>query len=85
LGTTSEQNDRKTIKAESKINNLREKWTWEQLGNRTRRKRGKTTIRADQKARRDNNLVIADPVCKTSTPGSNPGGASNFPKKSEAH
>ena len=24
-------------------------------------------------------------VCKTSTPGSNPGGASNFPKKSEAH
>ena len=24
-------------------------------------------------------------VCKTSTPGSNPGGASNFLKKSEAH
>jgi hypothetical protein len=52
--------------------------TWEQLGNRTRRKRGKTRIRADQKARRDNHLVIADPVCKTSIPGSNPGGASKF-------
>src|SRR5206468_369896 len=24
-------------------------------------------------------------VCKTSTPGSNPGGASTFPRKSEAH
>src|SRR5256886_3705489 len=24
-------------------------------------------------------------VCKTSTPGSNPGGASKFPKESEAH
>jgi len=38
--------------------------TWD----RTRRKRGKTRIRADQKARRDNNLVIAGPDCKTSTP-----------------
>jgi len=52
--------------------------TWEQLGNRTRRKRGKTRIRADQKARRDNKLVIADPVCKTSISGSNPDGASIF-------
>ena len=68
----------KRSKRRSKINNLREKWTWEQLGNRTRRTRGKTRIRADQKARRDNNLVIADPVCKTSTPGSNPGGASTY-------
>jgi len=42
LGTTSEQNDRKRSKPRSKINNLRAKWTWEQLGNRTRRTRGKT-------------------------------------------
>ena len=36
----------------------------------------KRQIRADQKSRRDNKLAILDPVCKTSTPGSNPGGAS---------
>jgi hypothetical protein len=72
----------KRSKRRSKINNLREKWTWEQRGNRTRRKRGKTRIRADQKARRDNNLVIASPDCKTSTPGSNPGGASTFLQQS---
>ena len=41
---------------------------WEQSGNRTRRKRGKTRTRADQKARRDNNLVIADPAGKPPPP-----------------
>jgi len=80
IGTWAQARNRtieKRSKRRSKINNLRGKWTWEQLGNRTRRKRGKTRIRADQKARRDNNLVIASPDCKTSTPGSNPGGASS--------
>jgi hypothetical protein len=48
--------------------------TWEQNAP----KRGKTRIRADQKAKRANNLAIAGPVCKTSIPGSNPGGASTF-------
>ena len=38
----------------------------------------KRGIRADQKAKRVNNLAFSDPDCKTSTPGSNPGGASNF-------
>ena len=37
----------------------------------------KRGIRVDQKAKRVNNLAFLDPVCKTSTPGSNPGGASN--------
>jgi hypothetical protein len=44
--------------------------TWEQLGNNARRTRGNTRIRADQKARRDNHLGIADPVCKTCIPAS---------------
>jgi hypothetical protein len=35
-----------------------------------------------QKAQRANNIGIADPVCKTSIPGSNPGGASKLFRES---
>ena len=47
------------------------------LGTEPAEHRVKPQIRADQKSRRDNKLASLDPVCKTSTPGSNPGGASN--------
>jgi hypothetical protein len=48
-------------------------------------------IRAVPGGRKSNEFAIsglfgdACQVCKTSTPGSNPGGASNFLKESEAH
>ena len=57
--------------------NLRPKFG-NNLGTEPAKKGVKRGIRADQKAKRVNNLAFANPDCKTSTPGSNPGGASNL-------
>jgi hypothetical protein len=75
----------KRSKRGSKINNLREKWTWNNLGTEPAENRVKREIRADQKLRRVNQLTFLGPACKTSTPGSNPGGASTFNFKHEKH
>src|SRR6266567_3116621 len=48
------------------------------LGTNPTEKGVKRGIRADQKAKRVNNLTFFGPACKTSISGSNPDGASNF-------
>jgi hypothetical protein len=79
LGTTLEQNGSKNDQnADRSSTTYGKSGLGNNLGTERAEQGVKTRIRADQKARRDNNLVIADPVCKTSTPGSNPGGASNL-------
>ena len=49
------------------------------LGTVTPKYRIKEGSRANQKAGRVNKIDVPAYVCKTSIPGSNPGGASNFP------
>ena len=51
------------------------------LGTIAPKHRGKEGSRANQKTRRVNKIATHGPVCKTSIPGSNPGGASKFTKK----
>ena len=48
------------------------------LGTLTPKHRGKEGSRANQKTRRGNKIATYGPVCKTSIPGSNPGGASTL-------
>jgi hypothetical protein len=57
--------------------------TWEQLGNNCARTPVKTRDQGRPASKTSQQLRQPCPVCKTSTPGSNPGGASNLPKKFE--
>ena len=45
---------------------------------------GKPTIIRDQRTRPVNKIDNFDEICKTSIPGSNPGGASNFPQQNRS-
>jgi hypothetical protein len=58
--------------------------TWEQSGNKTARTPGKTEDQGRPVSKTSQQVSDFGPVCKTSTPGSNPGGASNFPQQPES-
>ena len=57
---------------------MKHKQTWEQLGNNCAQTPGKTGEQGRPKSRTNQQHRRPGPVCKTSIPGSNPGGASTL-------
>jgi hypothetical protein len=56
--------------------------SWEQLGNNNAQTPGKTRVQGRPESRTNQQDRRPGPVCKTSIPGSNPGGASKILQKS---
>src|SRR5262249_17858656 len=59
--------------------------TWEQLGNNCARTSAKTREQGRPATKTSQQDRQSGPVCKTSTPGSNPGGASNHKLNPHRH